>query len=133
MSKYAYEAHKINREQLRPINDHIIVTDMNFETRLSAGGIYIPGDNGTTRGIRPRWGHVYAVGPDQHDVKPGQWVLVAHGRWTRGLKIEDETGQKDIRRIDPNDILLVSNERMDDETYSAAIHIDKKPDHMLHS
>lgn len=133
MSKFAYEAHQIKKEKLRPINDHIVVTDMNFDTRLSTGGIYIPGDNGTTRGIRPRWGHVYAVGPDQHDVQVGQWVLVAHGRWTRGLKIEDETGQKDIRRVDPKDILLVSDEKMDDETYSAAIHVDKKPDHMLHS
>jgi len=133
MSKHAFEPHKIARAQLKALRDHVIVTDMNFETRLSTGGIIIPGDNGTTKGIRPRWGHVYAVGPEQKDISVGQWILVAHGRWTRGLDIEDENGKRTIRRVDPKDIMLVSDERMDDETFSDAIHIDKKPDHMLHS
>jgi co-chaperonin GroES (HSP10) len=131
--KPAFSPHKIRKEQLRPLNDSVIVSDMVFDQRISTGGIIIPGDNGTTKGIRPRWAQVYAIGPDQHDVRVGQWILVAHGRWTRGLEIEDESGETTIRRVDPKDILLVSDERMNDETFSEAIHIDKKPDHMLHS
>lgn len=133
MSKLAYEPHRLNRDQIHPLADSVIVTDMKFDERISNGGIIIPGDNGTTRGIRPRWAQVYAVGPDQHDVKPGQWVLVAHGRWTRGIEIEDEEGKRTIRRVDPKDMLMVSDTRQRDETYSDAIHVDKKPDYMLHN
>jgi hypothetical protein len=42
--------------------------------------------------------------------------MISHGRWTRGLEIEDPTGEKTIRRIDNNDILMVSDEPMQDET-----------------
>jgi hypothetical protein len=42
-------------------------------------------------------------------------VLVAHGRWTRGINIEDESGQHTVRRIDVNDILAVSDEEILDE------------------
>jgi len=79
-------------------------------------------DNGTTAGIRPRWGQIYAVGPDQKDVTVGQWICVAHGRWTRGIEIEDQQGRKTIRKIDPKDILLVSDEPPGaDDTLSDAV------------
>ena len=83
-------------------------------------------DNGTTAGIRSRWGRVYAVGPDQEEVTVGQWICVAHGRWTRGIEIEDDAGTRTIRRVDPNDILLVSDERPTDDTMSEAIQASQK-------
>ena len=132
-TKLAFEPHKIKRTQLRPLNDSIIVSEMEFKERLSRGGLILPTDNGTSRGIRPRWGRVYAVGPDQTEVNVGDWVCVAHGRWTRGIEIEDEDGKQTIRRVDPGDVFLSSPDRPEDETFSDAIHIDKKPDHMLHS
>jgi hypothetical protein len=62
------------------------------------------------------------IGPDQKDVTPGQWICVAHGRWTRGLEIEDDHGVKTIRKIDPKDILLVSDEPpAADDTISDAV------------
>lgn len=131
--KAAYSAHRINRDQLRPLGNSVIVSDMLFDERISRGGIVIVNDNGTTKGIRPRWGHVYAVGPDQTDVRVGEWILIAHGRWTRGIDIEDENGKKTLRRVDPDDILLRSDEPVNDETFSDAIHVDRKPDHMLHT
>lgn len=131
--KLAFEPHRINRAQLRPLNDVVIVSDMVFDQRITTGGIIIPNDNGKGTGIRPRWAQVYAVGPDQQDVKVGDWILVAHGRWTRGLDIEDESGKLTLRRVDPKDILLQSDEPQQDETWSDAVHIDKKPDHMLHT
>jgi len=131
--KLAFEPHCINRAQLRPLNDVVIVSDMVFDQRITTGGIIILNDNGKGTGIRPRWAQVYAVGPDQQDVKVGDWILVAHGRWTRGLDIEDESGKLTLRRVDPKDILLQSDEPQQDETWSDAVHIDKKPDHMLHT
>ena len=131
--KLAFEPHRINRAQLRPLNDAVIVSDMVFDQRITTGGIIILNDNGKGTGIRPRWAQVYAVGPDQQDVRVGDWVLVAHGRWTRGIDIEDESGKQTLRRVDPKDILLQSDEPQQDETWSDAVHIDKNPDHMLHT
>jgi len=134
MNKPAYSPHKIKKSQLCPVKKDIIVSDMVFDQRLSAGGLILLNDNGKSTGIRPRWGRVYAVGPLQKDIQVGQWICVDHGRWTRGLEIEDETGERTIRKIDPKDILLVSDsdEMPQDETMSTAIHIEKKPDWMCH-
>lgn len=134
MSKLAYEPHKLKRKQIRPLGDAVIVSDMQFDERLSRGGIVLLNDNGTGRGIRPRWGQIYAVGPDQTDpeLTVGRWILVSHGRWTRGIDIEDESGKTTLRRVDPNDILLAADERPMDETFSDAVHVDKKPNYMLH-
>ncbi len=118
--KPAYSPHRIR--ELRALNDSVIVRDMEFKGRQLSSGIILPGDNGKAAGIRPRWGQVYAVGPDQTDVRPGQWICVAHGRWTRGLDIEDAEGTKTIRRVDPKDILLVSDENPgSDDTISDAV------------
>ena len=117
--KASYAPHKI--DSIRALNDSVIVEDMEFSGRTLSSGIILMNDNGTTAGIRPRWGRVYAIGPDQKDVSVGQWICVAHGRWTRGLDIEDATGAKTIRRVDPKDILLISDEQPDDDTMSDAI------------
>ena len=110
--------HKITG--LRAIKDHVLVTDMNFHERFTEGGIIIPGDNGTTAGIRPRWAMVVAVGPEQHDVKVGEFILVDHGRWTRGVAVEMEGKPAVIRRVDAKDILLSSDEPHTDDTFSSA-------------
>lgn len=123
--KAAYEPHRI--KQLRALNDNVIVSDMSFDARITSTGLIIPSDNGIATGIRPRWGQVYAVGPEQKDVKVGQWICVAHGRWTRGLDIVDSTGEKKtIRKIDPNDILLVSDELPTDDTMSDAVYVPQR-------
>jgi co-chaperonin GroES (HSP10) len=133
MTKLAYEPHRIERDQLRPLNDAVIVSDMVFDERISNGGIILMNDNGKSSGIRPRWGKVYAVGPDQKDIRVGTWICVEHGRWTRGIEIEDETGKQMLRRVDPKDVMMESDERPQDVTFSEAIHVEKKPDHMLHN
>jgi co-chaperonin GroES (HSP10) len=131
--KLAYSAHRFDKHQIHPLNDSVIVTDMTFDERFTTGGIVLLNDNGKSTGIRPRWGQVYAVGPDQQDVRVGQWVCVAHGRWTRGIEVEDETGNKTLRRVDPKDLLIVSDEQPQDETFSEAIHVEAKPTHMQHN
>ena len=109
-----FDAKKI--KSFRALQDYVIVTDMNFKEKISHGGIIIPNSDGKLEGIHPRWGRVYSVGDKQLDIKVGQYVLVKHGRWTRGTLIEDAEGEKTIRRIDADDILLVSNEPQQDET-----------------
>jgi co-chaperonin GroES (HSP10) len=131
--KLAYSAHQLKKNQIHPLNDSVIVTDMTFDERFTTGGIVLLNDNGKSTGIRPRWGQVYAVGPEQHEVTVGQWVCVAHGRWTRGIEVEDETGKQTLRRVDPKDIMLVSDEQPQDETFSGAIHVEAKPSHMQHN
>lgn len=101
--------------KLTPLRDHILITEMDFGTTLTAGGIFIPSDDGKSEGIRHRWGRVWAIGPEQTDVKVGEWILVEHGRWTRGVTIVDDTdGEIVIRRVDNKAILMVSSEKPDD-------------------
>ena len=108
--------------QLRPVGDAVVVRSMNFGERTTTSGIVIPGDDGKSSGIRPRWAQVYAVGPDQTDVEVGNWICVAHGRWSRGTPIETEEGTFVVRKVDPKDILLVSEEDPgSDDTLSDAI------------
>lgn len=128
--KPAFSPHAVAQHQIKALHDNVIVSDMEFDTRITQSGLILPNDNGTTLGIRPRWGRVYAVGKEQKDVKVGQWILVAHGRWTRGIDIEDGqmNHKRTIRKIDPKDILLVSDsaERPQDDTISTAVHVQKK-------
>ena len=128
--KPAFAPHKLSQDQIKALHNNVIVSDMEFDTRITQSGLILPNDNGTTLGIRPRWGRVYAVGKDQKDVQVGQWICVAHGRWTRGVDIDDSTSsvKRTIRKIDPADILLVAdgNERPQDDTMSTAVHVPKQ-------
>lgn len=118
MSRYAISRTKITKEGFRPIQRHIIVTDMEFDERVTNTGIIIPNDDMKSSGIRPRWAQVYAIGPEfkSDELKVGNWICIAHGRWTRGIEVEDEEGPKTLRRVDENDILLISDESVDDLT-----------------
>jgi co-chaperonin GroES (HSP10) len=133
MTRAAFSAHQITRDQLNPLHDSVIVSDMTFDERFTTGGIVLLSDNGKSTGIRPRWGQVYAVGPEQKDIRVGSWVCVAHGRWTRGIDIEDEAGKHTLRRVDPKDIMIESDEEPADVTFSQAIHVEAKPTHMQHN
>ena len=117
MTKLAFEPHKINKAQLKPLRDHVIVMDMSFKERI-VGSIILPSDDGKSSGIRPRWAQVYAVGPLQQDIRVDDYVLVEHGRWTRGIEVEDETGRHMLRRVDPNGLMMVSDHLPQDETIS---------------
>ena len=115
--KFQYDAHKVKKDELQPLHDHIIVTDMHFDQRITNGGIILLNDDMKSNGIRPRWARIYKLGHEYDGpLKEGQYILVSHGRWTRGIKVEDESGERTLRRVDPNDILLVSDELREDET-----------------
>lgn len=97
-----------------PLKDKVLVSDMDFGEERTASGIYIPSDNGKTSGIHPRWGQVWAVGPEQRDVRIGEWILIEHGRWTRTIEVDDKGNTKEIRMIDTEAILAVADERPSD-------------------
>jgi hypothetical protein len=66
-------------------------------------------------GIRPRWGRVWQVSDDITDVKPEDWILVEHGRWTMSIEIKDDDGEVfKFQKIDPECILMVSDHKPDD-------------------
>jgi len=93
-----------------PLHNHVIVIDMDFSGRTLSSGVILLGDDGKTDGIRPRWAQVYAIGPDQTDVTVGQWVLIEHGRWTRGVEVEIAGQELTLRRADPDCLLMVSDD-----------------------
>lgn len=65
----------------------VIVTDFEQGSKKSSSGIYLGNDDGKAEGIRPRWCKIHSVG-EGIDLEPGYWVLVQHGRWTRGIVID---------------------------------------------
>lgn len=99
---------------INPINDKILVSDMNFGEHVTSSGIVIQSDDGKINGIRPRWAKVWAIGPNQHDVKVGEWVLIEHGRWTRKFEIETDNGIIFVHGIDNDAILIVSEDQPTD-------------------
>lgn len=103
---------------IQPLRDNVIVEEMKFGIQTTSKGLIIPSDDGANHGIKPRWGKVHAVGPDQNDVAVGQYILVEHGRWSRGIELVDPISgeEKTIRLVDKNSILLVSDEPSSDVT-----------------
>ena len=94
---------------ITPLKKRVLVSHMHFGETKSKGGIILVDDDGTQSGIHPRWAKVYAIGNKQEDVKVGQWILVAHGRWSRAFKVSKDGVDLEVRMIDENDILLVSD------------------------
>ena len=99
----------LHHGEIQPLGTRVLVCKMHFGETRSRGGLILIDDDGTSAGIHPRWSKVYAIGKRHEDVKVGQWILVAHGRWSRALKIENEKGSEEVRIVDEDDILLVSD------------------------
>lgn len=97
---------------LKPIGNRVIVSDMYFGEQKTKGGLIIKDDDGSTRGIYPRWGKVYAKGPQNTDsYSVGDWILIEHGRWTRSVKIETSAGVKELRMVETESILMWSDKK----------------------
>lgn len=101
----------------RPIRNRVMVTDMHFGEMKTTGGIILTNDDGKDRGIKPRWAKVFAKGPENQDPYGiGDWILVEHGRWTRGFEVE-LPGSEDavtMRIVEAESVLMWSEEKPDD-------------------
>lgn len=99
---------------IQPIKDHVLVVNMEKGDKVTEGGIIVLDDQGKDRGIRPRWAQVWKVGPNQDEIRLGQWILVEHGRWTWGIETTIPEGSEDevyyVQRVDIKAVLLVSDD-----------------------
>jgi co-chaperonin GroES (HSP10) len=108
--KYTPQAHG----SVTPIKDGVIVEEMKFGIQTTGKGLIIPSDDGSNHGIKPRWARVYSVGPDQDEIEVGQYILIEHGRWTRGIELIGDDGDKTtVRKVDNDNILAVSDVPME--------------------
>ena len=102
---------RIYAESFRPIKKNVFVSDLDSGPHISSGGIIIPDDNGIDRGIHPRWGRVWAIGPDVTDLEVGEWVLMEHGRWTLSIDLDLAEGLVRVWKIDwPEHVLVAASE-----------------------
>ena len=116
---------------LTPIRDKVIVSDMEFGEQTTAGGIIIAADDGNVRGIYPRWGKIYAKGSENDDdYQVNDWILVEHGRWTRGIELQDPNTneEKTIRMVETESILGWSKDKPNDVRMSESSSGDWNPD-----
>lgn len=96
--------------KITPLRSKVLVTNIEEGNRVTKAGIIISDDNGKERGIRPRWAEVYAVGDDIKDITPGQWILISHGRWSRGVDVTTNEGKIILRQVDyPEAVMLVTD------------------------
>ena len=124
-------------DSIRPIKNRVLVTNMHFGEQTTKGGIIIRSDDGESRGIYPRWGQVHSKGPDNNDpYEVGDWVLVEHGRWTRGLEITLAGEPMTIRMVEAESVLGWNDQAPDNDLRIGEeidFHSDKaRPEDFVH-
>jgi co-chaperonin GroES (HSP10) len=96
-------------DTLVPVRGTVLVHNIEEGEKRTRGGIIVLDDNGKERGIRERFCQVWAKHPDIDDVEVGDWILVKHGRWTRGIDVQGPDGViVNIRKVDWPDAVLLS-------------------------
>ena len=104
----------VHHGSITPLKSRVLVSKMHFGETKSRGGIILVDDDGTGSGIHPRWAEVYAVGSEIDYLSPGDFVLMEHGRWTKGVQVEDDGEEFDLRVADPEGILGTSDSKPED-------------------
>jgi hypothetical protein len=115
--------------KIRAIKDTVLCTDGEFDDHVTDAGLIIKNNIGQGDGITARWFKIFECGPDVHEdisSRIGWWVLVAYGRWSDSITVEDDRlpeGKSKMWRVDGNDCLVLA------ETKQHAINYNKD---MLH-
>jgi len=109
----------VSKGNVTPVGNRVIVSDMHFGEMQTKGGILLTSDDGKDRGIKPRWAKVVAKGPKNNDpYEIGHWILIEHGRWTRGFDVEDENGEvKTLRTVESESVMMWNEERPEDTLF----------------
>jgi co-chaperonin GroES (HSP10) len=92
---------------IEPLKSVVLVRDIEQGDKITKSGLILLDDNGTNKGIRPRTCIVYKVGRDVEYLKPGDKILVSHGRWTRGLSMDINGDKFIMHMVDNKDILTI--------------------------
>ena len=93
---------------ITPVPGTVLVHNIEEGEKRTKNGIIILDDNGKERGIRERWAQVWLKHEAIDDIDVGEWVLIKHGRWTRGVEVEGPDGVKtNIRKVDWPDAVIV--------------------------
>jgi len=102
--------------KITPLGDKVFVNNMNFGEQVTAGGIVLMSDDSKDHGIHARWAQVWAVGKDHaEEFAVGDWILIEHGRWTRGIPYEYEDGtETTIRMVENKSIIMWDTEQPKD-------------------
>ena len=91
---------------IRAFGDRVLATmiDRPDGYKKTSSGLLLNDKDGDVNAIRPRWFQVKSVGERVDFVAEGQYVLVAHGRWSKGMELGDEK----IYLLDNEEILGTS-------------------------
>lgn len=99
-----------------PLYDRVLVKNMHFGDTTTNGGIIVLSDDGKDRGIKPRWAQVVRKGKDNKDpYGVGDWILVEHGRWTRGFDVDFGDGDSVACRIVEGESVMIWSDEKPDE------------------
>ena len=99
----------LSGDTINPIGDRVLVVDLEFGEKKTKSGIIISDDDGKSAGIHPRWAKVFKIGPKQTELKVGDYILLEHGRWTRGVSVQIDGQEKKVFMIDyPTGLLAIS-------------------------
>ena len=95
--------------QIKAMRDKVLaeMIDKPSGFKKTKSGIFINDKDSTTDAIRPRWFKVYSVGEGVDWIKEGQYVWVSHGRWSNGVKINDDLK---LYLLDNEECLMVSDD-----------------------
>lgn len=98
------------KRTIKPLKDKVFAKMIDgFGLKTTKGGLIYNEKDGTEGAIRPRWFEITHVGPKNKDFNIGDYVLVSHGRWSRGFKI-DPLDETKYYMLDLDEILLLSDE-----------------------
>jgi len=99
----------LDADSINPIKDRVLVVDLEFGERKTQAGIILTDDDGKSAGIKARWARIFKVGPKQKELQPGDYILLDHGRWTRGIEVLMNGEKKKLFMIDyPSGLLAIS-------------------------
>ena len=98
--------------KVKAFGDRILalMVDRPIGFKKSKSGLLIVDKDMDQNSIRPRWFKIYDVGEEIDWVKPDQYVLVAHGRWSNGIKAFEGSDDK-LYLLDNKELLMVSDEK----------------------
>jgi hypothetical protein len=92
---------------ITPIRDNVIGQMLEpVGDERTVNGLILTEKNLGEESVRPRWFLVTHCGPEQKDMTPGMFVLVPHGRWSRGLNLEGTLREADKLFLLDNEALM---------------------------